>query len=498
MNLFNHSARAAYGIALLLLALLSVSVVYGQDSIPSLLYAVRDAKNDKATIYAFNLDGDIKSEVGTVHNIGGDAGWSPDGKRIYLFDFDSANQRILTLINLETHDRQTLPDLLYGGQCTLPFWWSPDGNSLAYAASVDSQAVLKVLSLSTGDIQVLANADLIYEMVSWSHDDRYLAYQAKSETPTQTTRFEIWDTQQKRIAYATDIASTDEFPQWSPSENRIAFGSLDSAQDIIYNLTDETQQVYPAGRFQNWSPDGRFLTLYSRGADEKHVLSIIDVVAGAKMELGSEISTADVDYDAAWSFDGRYLALATVDHADDYKRTVYVVDTADRTSRRLIPTPLIQSNFVWSPVDHTLAFATYPELMDGGNPFTSLWVFNMDVPKPHEFPVEISQYYFRRTLSWSADGRYMLVLTTTGILLLDKQSGQLNPIARTIPQVPSAYWLPDGLQLALASFSSSDIYVFTPESGTLKNITMTPNEHEEFLGWRETKHNESLIFCGEG
>ncbi len=492
MNRLNH-------IALLLLVLLSVSVVYGQeDSIPSILYAVRDDKNDKATIYAFNLADDIKSEVGIVHNVGGDAGWSPDGKRIYLFDFDSTNQRILTLINLETHDRQTLPDPLFGGQCTLPFWWSPSGNSLAYAANVDSQAVLKILNLLTGDIQVLANADLIYEMVSWSHDGRYLAYQAKSATPTLTARFEIWDTQQNRIAYATDIASIDEFPQWSPSENRIAFGSLDSAQDIVYNLTDETQHAYPAGRIQNWSPDGRFLTLYSRGDDEKHLLSIIDVVAGAKLELASEISTADVDYDAAWSFDGRYLALATVDHADDYKRTVYVVDTLDRSSRRLIPTSLIQSHFVWSPVDHTLAFATYPQLMDGGNPFTSLWVFNMDDPKPHEFPVEISQYYFRRTLSWSADGRYMMVVTTTGILLLDKQSGQLNPIARTIPQVPSAYWLPDGLQLALASFSSSDIYVFTPESGALKNITNTPNEHEEFLGWQGTKHNESLIFCGEG
>ncbi len=499
MSVFSRISHNAGLIGMFMAALLVVPPVGGQVTSDQILYAVGNG-NENTDIYTLNLNSDVKTKVGTVHAFGSDAGWSPNGQLIYLFDYDGANQRTLTLVDVETNHRQTIPDQLDGDRCSLPFWWSPDGELLAYAAQAEPQALLKVINISNGDIQTLTNADPLFSEISWSYDGHYLAYRVDSKSPDQNYDFAIWDVQERKTVLTLDVASSDEFPMWSPTENRIVYGAPDSSYDMIYNLTDGTKQQYTSGRPGQWSPDGHFVTIYTGDANDNSLLSIIDVVAHTSLALDEDISKKDVDFKSAWSFDGRYLALATIDHANDYKKTIYVVDVSDGSSSRLTADPLFFDNFKWSPMGNGLGFASHPTNGDGNIPFTSLWLFDIDRKLQQKFEVEASPNYFRPSLNWSADGRYMLVWTPPSIALFDKESSQLTPIAESLSTIALTRWSPDGTKIALPARSPTfyDLFVFTTENGSLMNITNTTDENETFLGWRGTKHNDSLIFCGEG
>ena len=336
-----------------------------------------------------------------------------------------------------------------------------------------------------------------YAEVSWSYDGRYIAYRVVYLATGY--RVAIWDVQDQCTVSMLDVAST---PQWSPIENRIAFSASDSPHTIVYNITDGTKQQFTNGDIGSWSwsPNGRFLTIHRKDVNAKFSLSVIDVVANKTLELDGAISQPGVDASAVWSSDGRYLAVPIIEDQADYKRTIYVLDMLDKSSRRLTVDPLYYNEIAWSPVGDWLAFASRLD-RGGGTAYTSLWLFDVDHHSHQEFEVNISEnYHYDGLFKWSADGRYMIVRTRAGITLIDTESGQLTPIADSIRTIEMVRGSRDGTKLALISrtSTSSDIFMFTHEDGTMKNITNTPDEGETFLGWRGTKRNETLFYCGEG
>ncbi len=496
MSVFRSIRRKVYWIEILLLIMLIVPTVHAQDSSNQLLYAVADDKGDN-TIYTLNVDIGEKTQIGIVHQFGSEAGWSPDGKFIYFLDNTGASQPMLTLVDVETKQRQTIPERLQESPCSPPLWWSPDGQWLAYATQSDSQIFLKIFNTQNGNIQTLPDAALSYGEVSWSPDGRYLAYRTASQPVSDKVAIIDMETQ-RTVVQA--IASSYDFLQWSPTENRIAFVATESLQATIYNLADDTKQEYEGDRIGSWSPDGQFVTVYRQNQAQETLLSIIDVPANATVEFDGDMNQAYVDTNAAWSSDGRYLALASIDTSNEYKRTLYVVDVAARSSQQLKLDPLLFNKMMWSPVGHTFAFASNLKPTDSGDIYTVLWLFDVDHQQSQQYSVKIPLYFYEQTLNWSSAGRYLIVRTASSVALLDQVSGKLNRIEKDSQSFFLPRWSPDGTRLALSSRISDfyDIYIFTPEDKALRNITNTPDESETFLGWRGDKRGEILSFCGEG
>ncbi len=492
MKLFS---RIAY-LILLLLAQLIVPAVHAQEASDQILYAVGDENGDN-TIYTVNVDDGLKTQIGVIHKFGSEAGWSPDGKFIYLLDNTEPNQPTLTLVDVETKQRQTIPERLENSPCSPPFWWSPDGQWLAYATQSDSQIFLKIFNTRSGDIQPLADAALPYGEVSWSPNGRYLAYRTASQPVSD--KVAIRDVESQRTI-VLGIASSYEFLQWSPTENRIAFVATESLSATIYNFSDDTKQEYDGNRIGNWSPDGQFLTIYQQDQDQDNLLSIIDVHANTTVEFDGDTNQAYVDLNAAWSSDGRYLATATTNPDNDYKRTLYVLDVVARSVQHLTIDPLLFNKFLWSPTGNQLAFASNPQLFDGAEAYTALWLFDIDHHLSRQYNVKIPLHFYEQTLNWSATGRYLMVRTDSSVALLDQASSKLNRIEKDEQAFLLPRWSPDGTRLTLSSRVpiSYDIYVFTPEDKELRNVTNTPDESETFLGWRGDKNAENLSFCGEG
>ncbi len=492
----NISGRIARLIEMLLFSLLMVPTVRGQDMSNQILVAVANENGDHI-IYTLNVDNREKTEIGVIHNFGSEAGWSPDGKYIHLFDYNGSSLPSLTLVDVETNQRQTLPDRLEQSPCSPPFWWSPDGQRIAYATQSESQIVLKILNLSSGDIQTLPDAALPYGEVSWSPDSRYLAYRTESQPVSDKVAIMNVETQRTIVL---GIASSYEFLQWSPNEDLLAFIATDSLQATIYNLTNDTKHEYDGDRIGNWSPDGKYLTIYRHNQNQETLLSVIDVHANTTVEFDGDMNQAYVDTNTAWSSDGRYLALASINTSNDYKRTIYVVDVGARSSQQLKLDPLLFNKFVWSPVKNQLAFASNPQPVENGDVYTALWLFDIDRHQSQQYSVKIPFYFYEPTLNWSGTGRYLMIRTDTGTALLDSIAGKLNQMEKDSQTFFLPRWSPDGTRVALSSPvpAAYDIYVFTPEDNTLRNITNTPDESENFLGWRGDKNGEKLSFCGEG
>jgi len=482
-------SRIAY-LILLLLVLLVIPSIRAQNTSNQILYAVAD-ENRNFTISTVNVDDGLKTQVGVIHNFGSEAGWSPDGKFIYLFDYAEADYASLTLIDADTNRSQTIPDPLEKYVCGLPIFWSPNGEWVAYTTQADPKPLRKIYNPRTGDVQTLKDANKPYDQMLWSPDSRYLVYR----TTFQETRYKIsiWDVQKQQIVTVLDIG-TSEYPLWSPTENRLAFADANSPDIIIYNVADGTKQHYEGGHIGSWSPDGHFLALYRRDKNQRNF--IIDVRANPQDAFDDEIGTIGVNSDAAWSTDGRYLAMATFDADNGSKGTIYIVDVVTRSSQRLKIDPLDYDKFIWSPVGNKLIFAANPEVFNGIPAFTSLWMFDIDSNKSSEYSARISIVSYEHALHWSGTGLYITIDTGSEVVLMNSATGRMNIINTGDQTFSQSYWSPDGKKVVLTSDSSTsgDIYVFEPESKILKDIADTTEAR--FLGWRGGKKANYLSDCG--
>lgn len=491
MSKLSRVSRTPYWIVLLV-AFLIVPTIHAQNTPDQILYAVENDSGEN-TIYTVNIDDGLKTQIGIIHTFGSNAGWSPDGKFIYLLDYTEASEPTLTLVDVETHQRQIIPDPLEDSPCSQPLWWSADGHWLAYATQSDSQLILKIFNTSTGEIQTLDNPALPSSEVSWSPDGRYFAYRMESLPVSDKVAIIDMENQQTLVL---GIASSYEFLHWSPTEHLIAFNTTDSLYATIYNLADNTKKEYGEGRIGNWSPDGHFLTIYRQDKNGRNSISVIDVHANRTVEFDREMDQENVETNTDWSSDGRYLAVMSRNITDPSKRSVYILDVIKKTIQLTQINPRDYDPFVWSHIRNYLAVVTDIDFLEGNGSFTSLWLLDVDSSQSRHIDVKIPYMSFEKRLNGSAIGRYMLLQTNSGFALVDWKSGKLSALSSSVQRFTSSSWSPDGVKIA--AVSNRDIFIIVPEENSLKNVTNTPDESEAFLGWRGGKHNEILSFCGEG
>ncbi len=496
MSIFSRFSRLAYLVEMLLLVLLIIPAVQAQDTSDRILYAVGSENGDN-TIYRINVDGGAKMQMGIVRKFGSEAGWSPDGKFIYLLDYSEPNHPSLNLIDAETGQRQILPDALQAKPCSLPFDWSPNDEWLAYQTQSETQSFLKLLNLTNDETQILEDADPGYDELLWSPDSHYLAYHTVSE---QSDAISIRDLQNQKTVEVIHIQST-QFLKWSPARNRIVFKPVASHDIIVYNTADDTKQQYDATDIGSWSPDGKFLTLYRQDENGQNSLLVVDVLTKTTIQLDSEIASVNVAKNAAWSFDGQYLAIITRKAAQASERTAYILDILKKSIQRTYIHPRDEDPFIWSPLVNRLVIITDIDFVGEGASFSSFWLLDVDHQQSDHYDVKIPPMAYERGLNRSATGGYMLLYTDSGLASLNWASGELTQIDTTAQRFSRPRWSPDGTRLALVTSGiiNRDIYVFTPQGNQLRNITNTSDEIETFLGWRGAKNRgESLSFCGEG
>lgn len=496
-------------IVVILGMLLAAPAAQGQDAHRYLLYATQD-NYPVYHVYVLDVtDGEV-TELGTVHDRGGDAGWSPGGRYVYLLDTaESMDEgRTLTLVEADSGRRFDLPEPVFGSQCSLPFWWSPDDHWLAYAIKTKTGEALMLLDPATGESVKLSDDALSYEWLAWSPNSRYLIYApGASQGGLQLI---VWDVSAHQTIKSFEAGYSYNFPTWSPTSDYLSYNGFDTVDVVIDSINADVEQHYSPGEIGDWSPDGRYLTVFrldytSPKATESlpaNVMTLIDVEAGAEVSPSGILGIPSVDrYDAAWSADGRYLAASVYEDAVSRALDAYVYDVAEDRTIRVTDTPRYFPALIWSPVGHKLAFVSSPTAVEGGGHWEALTVYDVDSGQRRDFSLTIAPVYYVFVLNWSPNGESLIVWTDPGLSIYDTGSGDLSRIDPAFTFPNAVRWSPDGGAVALPARNGdaeTDIFVYYPADHTLTNVTDTPDSYDSFLGWRGAAERDSLIFCGEG
>lgn len=203
------------------------------------------------------------------HPVDSQVSWSPDGKWLALV-ISEAGYPYLYRIHL---DGSGLFRLAEAGRVKEDPAWSPDGNSIVYAAGPrQGDRGLFLLPAGGGIAQNLTPGKSDDWAPSWSPDGKYIAFVSNRAGPTNTEiyRLEMAGGQVERL---TDSPGEDVFPSWSPDGKFIAFLSNRSGEFRLYRMDTQGGQVEElyAGAVElerpAWSPQGDWLAFTRRVGD---------------------------------------------------------------------------------------------------------------------------------------------------------------------------------------------------------------------------------------
>jgi Tol biopolymer transport system component len=191
----------------------------------------------------------------------------------------------------------------------------------------------------------------------------------------------------------------------------------------------------PVEPFLAWSPDSTRLAFSSGFEDprarEPRVQKGLEGYSSAiyVLEIQSRrftrLTPSGNDRHASWAPDGRRIVFSRDEGPAD--RDIYIVDAAGATPRRVVAAPTVDGHPAWSPVGDRIAFVAAPKpsnLSDRG-----VYVTAPDGSGTQRVCEESGQ-----TVSWSRDGRYLLVagpgrlIDMTTHTAIDLGTGMMDPV----------------------------------------------------------------------
>ena len=308
--------------------------VSGQDT---------DTSSDGTSLFdAFDAISSESPSIGSIEtrlltSSGRGPRWSPDGQRIvfysgrngwwdiYSIDSDGTNE-----IRLTTHETgESSPT------------WSPDGGRIAFVSPRDGYESIHIMdSDGTNETRLTEN----YSQdgpPAWSPDGRRIAYVSSHRINDREYR-EIYvmdpdGSNKKSITRHVDDWLPEWYPlMWSSDSQRIAFLYFRDFSIAIYvidadgsnkkRLTQDDRSFDPA-----WSPDGTSIAYSSLHSidDGLYEIYVMDADGSNKKRL---TWSEGYDISPTWSPDGERIAFVSERDGD---MEVYVMDTDGRNEKRL-------------------------------------------------------------------------------------------------------------------------------------------------------------------
>jgi dipeptidyl aminopeptidase/acylaminoacyl peptidase len=226
--------------------------------------------------------------------------WSPDSRSIAFFSTPAGESEI-HLIQLDNQREKVLArgqgilggfDSKRNAGVMTEFKWSPDGNYIAFVASVNESnsqndpetgvqvdvdwypgagwvplppAILCTIDVHSGKVRRLTESTLNVEGFDWSPDSRRLVFSASKEVKVisfMNTDLYIVEHESQKIIPLLEQPGPDREPVWSPDGNWIAFSSQMGEEDWLYVTVPAVIRVsggppiYPTKYFLNELYDG--------------------------------------------------------------------------------------------------------------------------------------------------------------------------------------------------------------------------------------------------
>lgn len=269
-----------------------------------------------ASRIAFTLDGAIWAVDSDGENLrqltrGGGQGdlsaeWSPDGQRIAFTELRGYAGAI-TLQNVATGARQTVPGTGAAGTLNSTPAWSPDGRMMTFARSSEDGTDLYSVNLAQMCcVQRLTTSGklAINQYPTYSPDGRRVAFVSSRAGQPQIYAMDA-DGSGPELLVPYEVGGTGSSfsADWSPDGGRLAFHrdvGGGGRQVHVYEFgSGRTRTLTSTGRNEDpsWGPDSRHL-VFSSSRGGRQQLWVLDLDSGRLRQLTSVSGRARL---AAWS-----------------------------------------------------------------------------------------------------------------------------------------------------------------------------------------------------
>ena len=487
----------------MLIKIIGVSFVFFLFSVTNAQHTVGDTAilyvgeylddSDTRPIYILDIENTAEPiQIGTVNQHGSATGWSPDGRYVFIVNYDADDNRVLMVYDVNADTAEVMSSNLYDNECAIPVYWSPDGHYMAFQQDVGDEVVTSLWDSAEDTISTIegVRAESIYYDV-WSPDGRYLALPDANSTAYGGTF--IWDTvtQSTITTFNSDTYLNREFI-WSADARYFVYA--ENSEVIIYNPTDATQVSVTGNEIGDVSPDGRYVVYFQRNDSYGEAASMYLYDMQTQQEiLVSEIASV---FGTTWSPDSHTVAFITR-HAE-YQNGLSLYDvTTGETVEILPPAPLVRYSF-WSATSQYIA-VVYSD--DGRKEEAGeLAIYNRETGILQHFDYDIPNLYYAYPIYWSPVGDYLVIDTNNvGQVLFDAAANNAIELDENTPWIIPD-WSADGQHLVFAGYdgNSWNIQLYAMAEQAAVSLSPDAMDWNSFIGWRGTNRNSSLIYCGEG
>jgi Tol biopolymer transport system component len=275
---------------------------------------------------------------------------------------------------------------------------------------------------------------------------------------------------------------------WSPDGKKIAYSCEGVAEHMelmkkyplpmhfgvcVVNIDGAGRQqlldvpMYPSFK---WSPDSRKVAFSSGYEDPDHdirraqpnrevTFSTAIYVVDVQTRKTSRLTPLGHNSFLSWSPDGRRIVFSG--DVDSPNSDIYVIGADGQNLRRITTSPTLDTQPAWSPRGDLIAFvaAPRPGPAEGG-----VVVIRPDGSDSRQIWTGTAS-----SVSWSPDGRYLLVHSSP-IVFLDMTTGAVTKLGHGWL---NATFAPDGRSVLYRTFDEDDsiIYSVDLQSGSRKKLT---------------------------
>lgn len=427
--------------------------------------------------------GEPKMLVGEVksgrHN---QLAYCPDGSKIA---HNAAGKIWITPLNGgESEELRTgLPE----GAKLSEFGWSPDGEKIAFIASIGGEKELWLIDNFLPEIEPkgkvvrqVCEASEWWKGCSISPLGRFFAF---SDRKNGYGEVSIYDLSSGTIRRLTNEANQTEGAYEcvvSPNEEQIAYcwiKNSDGSQELRLVGTDGSRPrtLYrdkdglPITPF-DWSPDGKEILVFHKG------IAMVSVDDGSVRFLKKISHQLIGKVNMHISPDGCYIAYDLLQKGDITHRDIYILSTDGRYDAPLIEKSSKDVLLDWYPDGKSLLFRS------NRTGSWDAWRIRVKDGKP-DGTAELVKKDFGSigSLGFTRDGSFYFMSFMGGMDIctakIDLSKGKIvdgpeNPIERGVGRNVSAAWSPDGKYLAYIAAGS--IHIRSEETGKEKEISPQP------------------------
>jgi TolB protein len=286
----------------------------------------------------------------------------------------------------------------------------------------------------------------------------------------------------------SDAAARLSISSWSPDGSKIAFfstrptGSGAVGSDIPQHYPLQVIDAaggggnrlfdFPVSGFE-WSPDGRkllFISAYENPEKkDRQVLlgtkKLLSAIYVYDLREGSQRRITDfgLHCSGAWSPDSGRLALSL---GGEESSDLYVAVLQSGQTRRLTDSRSVNTAPAWSPDGKTIAYLCF------GSPGedSEAGVYRIDSSGGNKRRISDKMAY---GVSWSRDGKWILLQSATGIYLTDPEGKKLTDLLPGIGRPLDAVFSPDARKVLFRSNHEKgwQLYKVDLDGTNLKRVT---------------------------